>query len=145
MFPFSAYFWYSGLNSEIGQVYSAFWSISLFGASFVETANTTVKGLIKITVSNECLKKNKKDLYNGTTDISFNCEAEAKTSSSHRNNQGLGEELVSRDVQAGHGKVGERPSPEATPGKTLGCAMTPRFWHCQGSDIMCGVTHHTLE
>lgn len=27
----------------------------------------------------------------------------------------------------------------------LGCATRPRCWHCQGRDIMCGVTSHTLE
>lgn len=91
-------------------------------------------------------KKIKDYLYNGTADISLKCRAEAKTSSSPRNNRVLGEESVSRcDVQAGHDKAGEIPSPDATPGKTLGYAMRPRRWHCRGGDIMCGVTHHTLE
>lgn len=87
-----------------------------------------------------------RDLYNGIADITLKCRPEAKTSSSSHNNRGLGKELVSRcDVQAGHGKAGEIPSPDATPGKTPGYAMRPRPWHCQGGDIMRGVTNHTLE
>ena len=44
-------------SSEVGQGYSTFWFISLFGLISVETANKIGKGLLKITVSNEYLEK----------------------------------------------------------------------------------------
>lgn len=44
-------------SSEVGQGYSTFWFISLFGLNSVETANKIGKGLLKITVSNEYLRK----------------------------------------------------------------------------------------